>query len=168
MPKVGAIDVDFEPEALLDAISVVESGGGYNNHPRFEISYAPEGEQFTVQGRLFKGTGRNFNNVVRERWKKWGMRSACSYGPYQLMYHTAADLGFNGPPELLTNESVSVIWARKLMERIVARGARTVDEVADAWNSGSHRDGFVPTDYINKVRRAYGVVLGGTANGIQA
>lgn len=165
MPRFGEIEVDFDPERLLDAIALVESNGGHNNHPRFEGAFAPPNSLFTIQGRLQRGTGRNFNSIVERRWAQYGLRSACSYGPHQILYHTAADLGYRGPPEALSDPTTNAEWAWLLLRKLVERGARTIEQVADGWNSGSFKDGFVPHEYINKVLAAYHRL--GTPDGLQ-
>lgn len=144
----------IDVERVLRAIAAVESGGGDNNYPRFEVSYAPAGKAFTVQGRVLRGTGRNWNPIVAERWARWGMPSACSYGPWQILYHTAADLGYDGNPVDLW--WLSENWVRKRLDRIMAKGANTVELIADAWNSGTHKDANTVPEYRAKVLAAYG------------
>jgi len=43
---------------------------------------------------------------------------------------------------------------------IAGRGATTVGQFADAWNSGNHRDGIVPREYIAKVEQFYAAAIG--------
>ncbi len=151
---------DFMPpgidgNALLIAIAMVETEGGRNNCPRFEVAYIPKGERFTVQGRVIEGTGACVNSIVLERWQKWGLASAASYGPWQILYHTAADRHYRGCPWGLWSQAGSRPFVVAQLERIVCKGARSIEEVADAWNSGNHFDQIVPHRYIAKVVAEY-------------
>lgn len=140
-------------ERLLRAIAAVESSGGANNYPRFERAYAPAGFTATIQGHTVKGTGRAWNHIVAKRWAEWGMASACSWGPWQILYHTAADLGYDGSPVDLW--TFSEPWVRKRLDKIMRKGAATVEEIADAWNSGTHTDSITVPEYRAKVLAAY-------------
>lgn len=138
------------------AIEVVESNAGANNYPRLEASYVPNGIRLTVQGKSILGNGRNVNAIVKERWEKWGMASACSFGAAQILYHTAADLGFmNHPAYLWVDPTLHDKYVQLQLAKIVARGAKSLDQVADAWNSGTHLDQIVPTLYMDAVAAAY-------------
>lgn len=140
-------------ERFLSAVRRVETSGGV--WPRVERAFMPAGVSRWVQGRRIVGTGRAWNALVESRWAEWDLASAASYGPWQILYHTAADLGYSDAPWFLSDPRVCRFWAISLVARHVARGARTVEELADAWNSGSHRDSFVPTEYVSAVSLAY-------------
>jgi len=136
---------------VLKAIAQVETGG--NSYPRFERSFAPAGQSFTVQGHIITGTGTNFTSVAAKRWAVYGMASACSFGPWQILYHTAADHGFAGQPSDLWFGSQPIVESR--MTALFHKGANTIAKLADAWNSGSFTDANVPGDYIAKVVQAF-------------
>ncbi len=140
-------------KTVLTAIASVESMSGRNNYPRLERSYMPTGQVVTVQGRLIEGTGGNFTQVARSRWEKYGMATACSFGPWQILYHTAADRGFNGHPADLWDGSEE--WVRREIMRQFNKGATTIGKLADAWNSGNFLDANVPGLYIAKVVEAF-------------
>jgi hypothetical protein len=143
-------------DKLKRAIETVESQSGRNNCPRFERSYMPKGDAFTIQGRLVIGTGGNFNAVVRPRWDKYGLATAASYGPAQILYHTAADLGFQYHPAMLwANQALHDYYVLKRLERIQAQGATMVEQFADGWNSGNCNDTNVPQLYIDAVKKAW-------------
>lgn len=156
---MAGVETTFRPPsgldagALLDAIRYVETAGG--NWPRLEPAWMPEGAVVWAQGRRVVGTGRQLTEIALARWHQWGPQAAASWGPWQLLYHTAADLGYDWPPFLLHDEDVSYRWVLKRLAQITERGAATLEEIADAWNSGTHRDGIVPETYIQKVRDAY-------------
>jgi hypothetical protein len=149
----GVLITDLE--RILRTIAAVESSGGRNNWPRLEPAYIPEGLEFTVQGRIVRGTGKLVNQVVRRRWDRWGLESAASWSPWQILYHTAADLGYEGMPHRLHDPDIARPWVERLVARIIARGATTPEQIADAWNSGTHKDNIVPHEYIEKFMKAW-------------
>ena len=158
------MNADFTPapgisgSLLLEAIAHVETNGGRANWPRLEAGYIPKGLAITAQGRVISGTGACVNQVVRQRWQRWAPDSwgtAASWGPWQILYHTAADLGFAGAPWELWTDAASRPWVMKRLEVIGRQGAATVEQFADAWNSGDFRDDRVPAVYIRSVAAAY-------------
>ena len=130
------VDVDFE--ALLWAIGGVESSHGTFFGPRHENAYC-------------RG-GRYFSRVLT---RKHNCMAHCSYGPWQIMFANAVAIKKPITPELMLDPlhalPITVGW----MRRVVGRGARNVRDIADAWNSGSHRDKFIPVAYIKKVEALY-------------
>jgi hypothetical protein len=70
------------------------------------------------------------------------------------MYPTAYELGFNASPWTLWDDIVAVPWIVKYIN-VRARGAQTVEQIADAYNSGSFRDSFKPAHYIDRVTCFY-------------
>ncbi|KKL98976.1 hypothetical protein LCGC14_1819020, partial [marine sediment metagenome] len=92
---------DLDGTALLASIAFVESSGGKNNYPNFEPYWAPEGKVFTIEGKLQRSRHPLSNKLVVERFNEYGMASACSFSSWQILYHTAADLGFKKAPWLL-------------------------------------------------------------------
>ena len=85
---------------------------------------------------------------------KFGCHAHCSYGPWQLMYQNALTIRSVDPAAML-NPLEAMPLTVEWMRRIVRRGAVTVRDVSDAWNSGSHRDSIVPRRYIDKVLKLY-------------
>lgn len=147
----------LDGDRLLDAIAAIETSGGANNWPRLEVSYMPLGYTLTVQGRLVTGTGVNFNAVVRPRWRKWGASTASSWSSWQILAHTAMDLGYAGDPRDLWHDEIALPFVVKRLIAIRDRqGAVTLSEFADAWNSGNCRDDRVPHEYVKAVLHAYG------------
>ena len=142
--SLGAKMVEAPPgvnaEALLWAIGGVESSHGRNNVPRHEGAY-------------HRG-GAYFNRVLD---RKFGCAAHCSYGPWQIMYENVwaiskKEITPQDMNDTLTALVVSVEW---LNLRVIWRGADTVAKIADAWNSGTHRDRIVPVSYIDKVVKKY-------------
>ncbi|KKN47805.1 hypothetical protein LCGC14_0659260 [marine sediment metagenome] len=145
--------------ALLVAIALIESTGGINNYPNFEPYWVPEGTVFTIEGRIQKGRHPLSNTLVNGRYNKFGMASGCSFSSWQILYHTAADMGYGGAPWDLWNDHFAIQWVVKLLNRIHETGADTVAKVADAYNSGTHKDRIVPELYIAKIEAAYNKIL---------
>lgn len=144
---------------LKKAIEKVETGSGRNNYPRVEVAYLPVGERFTVQGRILVGTGSCVNTIVLNRYRALSpddrLASAASWGPWQMLYHTAVDLGFTGKPADLHKREIAEPFVDKLLNKIAASGAETVEQFADAWNSGNWRDLIFPREYMAAVEAAY-------------
>ncbi len=136
MLRDETVDVDFE--ALLYAIGGVES--------RFGTFYGPRHENAYCRG------GRYYDS---ELTRKHNCMAHCSYGYWQIMFANAAAVRGRITPELMLDPlhalPITVHW----MRRVVKRGAHSVRDIADAWNSGSHRDSIVPVAYIEKVEKLY-------------
>jgi hypothetical protein len=143
---------------VLRAIAEVETANGRNSYPRFERSFAPLGFTCTVQGHIITGTGTNFTPIAQRRWDLYGMGSACSYGKWQILAHTAMDLGFKGFPSELWYGSQS--WVEAALKKQFNKGANMIAKLADAWNSGSFTDANLPVDYVKQVTAAF-IVAGG-------
>jgi hypothetical protein len=155
MSAIGGSSIDLE--RLLAAIRAVETPGG--EWPRLEAGYMPAGLHASIQGRVIVGTGRCWNDLVSRRWEAWRPQSlytAASWGPWQILYHTAADVGYMGPPWDLCDPGVCEVYVIARLRQIERRFAtRTVRDFADAWNSGNPRDDVLVTEYTDKVNLAY-------------
>jgi len=95
------------------------------------------------------------------------MATACSFGPWQVLYHTAADRGFMGAPWELWGTQVCEPWVKMELTRQFNRGAKTIQTLADAWNSGSFTDANYPGDYVAKVVTAFKAAGGDPALPLQ-
>jgi hypothetical protein len=136
----------IDAEALLWAIYRSEKYDKHNRVPRYEPAFAPAGTYYASH--------------VKELYELWGVFAACSYSNFQILFVTAAELGYKGPPLALDHDSVALPWVvRYLQERVLETGAKTVEEIADAYNSGTHLDGNVPTAYIKRFRHYYDIHL---------
>jgi len=154
----------IDKRILLLALADIESSGGKNNVPRWEAAYAgPNLGAKDPQHRKFGGYYYRKRSAphVKAQWKRWGDPAAHSYGPWQILHITAWEFGYRGDPHDLTKTAVCLPYVIKLLNRRVFRhgdptkGARNLADVADAWNSGTHRDANIPHGYIAKVKRAY-------------
>lgn len=142
---------DFNMEVLLKSIAKVETNS--SNGIRFESSYLPKNHMFVCQGKILVGTGTNYNKVCAPRFIKWGEWSAASYGPWQILYHSAADMGFSGHPILLMTDSQ--YWVEKMLKRILGQNPSSIAQIADAWNTGNFRDLIRNDRYEKDVVEAY-------------
>lgn len=136
-----------DPEKVLLALVAMESAGGRRAVPRHEKSYD-------------RG-GKWFNADLARLWGSW---AACSYSSFQIMYPVAVELGFDPQrsPGDLHDDEVAIHWVLAyIQKRIIDKGATSVRDFADAYNSGSHRDSFVPVAYVNGFVKAYKEAGGG-------
>lgn len=133
--------IDFAK--LLLAISGVESSYGTNAIPRHEDSWCPNQH------------GKAASTVAVLRHRRWGCEACCSWGPWQILYHTAADRGFTGAPHQLTDPLISIHPVADKLKSAIKEGAKTIAEFADAWNSGTSRDSLHPLVYIAKLEKEY-------------
>lgn len=140
--------VPLDPEAILWAIYKCERYTKNNRAPRFEAAYAPEGKYYEVEH-------------VKQAFEEWGNWAACSYSNFQILFIVALELGYTNPPLALDKDEVALPFVTKYInDRILKKGADTVESVADAYNSGTHRDKSVPWRYIRKFRKHYDRALG--------
>jgi len=137
-------------EALLWALYFCERYTKGNREPRKEPAYAPGGFYYER------------SQAVRAAYGLWGESATCSYSNFQLLYITAMELGYPGPPLGLDSDSVALPYVVALLnKRIFEKGATTLREVADAYNSGNFKDRIVPERYIQKFARMYNRALKG-------
>lgn len=134
----------LDGEALLWAVYRCEKYTKGNKVPRFEAAYAPGGVYY------------NRSTQVRDLFNTWGSWAACSFSDFQILYVTAVELGYEGPPLALDRNDVAIPFVVKFINlRILAKGATSPEEVADAYNSGTFRDDIKPWKYMQKFRRMY-------------
>lgn len=131
---------DVNREALLWAIGGAESSWGKWNVTRYE--------------RAFGWGGRYADKKLL---RKFGDLAASSIGPWQVMFPNAWAItsGTVTPQEMMQPEVALLVTVDWMNERVIDRGAWSVPAIADAWNSGTHRDSFVPHKYVAKVQKYY-------------
>ena len=129
--------------ALLQALAVKESTYGHNNNPRHEPAYYIGGKYFKVPH-------------VRTLYEKFGKNASCSWGPFQIIFVTAYELGYRGTPKMLESPNLNIQWAIiYINKRIMKFHPTSVEQIFDAYNSGSFKDSFVPKEYINEAMEYY-------------
>lgn len=130
-----------DPVLLIASIAEVESKFGFYNVPNYE-------KAFDLGGPYAKDG----------LWFRWGSWAACSYSSFQIMYPVAVELGFNGersPLELWDDDVAFHFVLEYIKKRILGKGASSIDEFADAYNSGSFKDKNIPQEYIRDFKLAY-------------
>lgn len=143
-PTIPHLPTTLNAEAILWAVYHCERYDTNNKIPRFEAAYAPGGYYYVR------------SQQVRVNYVRWGRDSACSYSNFQILYNTANELGYTGPPVALDSDSLALPYVCKYIHRrIIDKGATTPEQVADAYNSGSYQDSIKPEKYMKKFRRYY-------------
>lgn len=127
---------------LLWAISGNETSFGQRNVPRHEQAYCYGGRY-----------------CDKSLSAKYGCLAHCSLGPWQLMATNA--IGFS-PYELLTDPDIAAHATINFLNRVIldGQGAKTLEEIADAYNSGNFRDANVPQKYIAELLENYKKPIG--------
>jgi hypothetical protein len=145
-PRLDLAGTDFRPELVLAALLCVETHFWDEKwrRPRVEAAYLPGGPYYRR------------SLAVRTAYQTYGEAAAASWGPWQLMYPTAYELGFRGRPQDLTDAAVSLPYVVEyLNRRVFCWTPLELGDIADGYNSGSCVDQIVPRDYIKKFIRAY-------------
>lgn len=124
---------------LLWALAGRESSFGADCRPRHEDAYC---------------LGR-YSAALREETRLYGHAAHCSFGPWQLMYANTPRR--SGPGFMFSTLDVCAAATVEFLNREILgrQKAQTVEQVADAYNSGNFRDSNVPTAYISDVLHYY-------------
>lgn len=132
-------------KALLIALAKNESSFGKNIGPRYEKAYDKGGYYFQK------------SPLLRMQHAKYGQDVAKSYGPFQIMYIVALELGyeFNDPPAGLADFDTNTYFAVQYINRRALRKAVGISDIFDSYNSGSCKDGNIPHAYIEKGLQRY-------------
>lgn len=125
---------------LLWALAGNESDFGRDCGPRHEDSYCPN-----TKGR--------YATAIGELTKQWGCLAHMSYGPWQVMFCNTEGVS---PFDLAMDAETGLIAAiQHLNQRVFRQGAQTLDQIADAYNTGSYKQGVPPAKYIENLKRRY-------------
>lgn len=111
---------------LLGAIAENESTFGLHRFSKHEVVWD--------QG------GKYFDN---ELWLLHGSDASCSRSSFQLMYPIAVreyGLSKEVKPQTLDEDHVAIFYVLKYIKKKVTFGAATVEQILDAYNSGTHKD----------------------------
>lgn len=71
--------------------------------------------------------------------RKYGPLAACSFGLMQIVLETALELGFDGRPEDLFVDRISLGWGAKKMQALVLWAGGEYPKALSAYNGGSGR-----------------------------
>jgi hypothetical protein len=135
---------------FLCALMQVESSFGTNNVPRFEHGYSRMGLAFRR------------STLLREGYAKWGDLCAMSFGPTQILWIVAHELGFQGHPCELWDAHISLHYTCLLLRKNKAAGADTLRKLAATYNAGlgaiKGKDHW-PSQYVSKFEAAYDLMV---------
>src|SRR3990167_7300309 len=113
---------DFE--AIANAVKQVESSGGTNVGPRYEPGF---------QRRYLQGKPQWEALAKRYGWKA----VSSSYGPWQIMYPVAVELGFTGSPQQLADPTVNRQYFDKKFQRDYQATGGNLQKSLLRYNGGS-------------------------------
>lgn len=140
------IDEPDDAKSFLFALCGVESSFGSNNVPRYEPAYGPNGLYYRRSKQL------------QAEYAKYGALASCSYGPWQMMYVVALELGYDRHPLDLWNANVQLPFVVKYLNRAKGHGAKSLWDLAASYNGGlgaiKKRSEMVQK-YVAKVERIY-------------
>jgi len=139
-------DTSTDGAQLLWALAGNESSFGANCTPRHENGYCPD-----AHGRYSSAP------IVQRLTAQFGHAAHCSYGPWQILL---INCGNDADPALFERcEYAAMKTVGHINTAILDRGAKTIEQIADAYNSGNFRDGNVPHEYIARLLKNYEVPM---------
>jgi len=137
---------EIQPKALLCAMTGNESSWGTDLKPKDEPAYYRGGHYYL----------KPENGWLRSLVTKYGMCAAMSWGPWQIMFPVAYELGYKGSahahPWGLYEPDVSLHWVIEYLNKRTFREwpnapkpelvapAMTIAQIGDSYNTGSFRD----------------------------
>ena len=140
------ISANLNPVKLLATIAMKESKFGLIRRPRYERNYGPNTNSNSTYNKSIE---------LQANFRLWGAWAAESYGSFQIMSQTAFELGFskNGlmdnPSQLwLPDDSLGIKYVLKLLNNRILKPPYSLSQIADAYNSGTFIDKYVPEDYV--------------------
>lgn len=132
--------------AFLWSICGVESNFGERNIQRLELNYYPGGIYYQRSKEL------------QFEYNKWGLQASCSYGPWQMMYMTAKEMGYNRPPGDLWSAHIQLPYVVQYFNKAKGFGASTLNHFAACYNGGFgalKKESENVQKYITKFRKIY-------------
>jgi hypothetical protein len=107
--------------------------------------------------------GKYHREAAKAAEWRYGCACHCSWGPWQIMYETAVERGFADDPVQLRDPMISGAYV------VAQLNARVFDwlsnpslqDVFDAWNSGTARDNIFPAKYVSEATALYQHFIGG-------
>lgn len=126
---------------ILWALNQQEASGRSSVEPRHEPAFYE---------RYLRGNG-----LFRAAEMKYGAKAiSSSYGPWQIMYTTAVDMGYRGNPQDLSDPSVSLPYVLRYIDKLRERFDGDIQKVISAYNAGPGGVGTNPK-YTNRVMSFY-------------
>lgn len=137
----------FDRRAILAALTDVESGpwGARAEAGLHEPSYDRGGMYYR----------RHQIDLVH----RYESLAACSYGPFQVLFTKAWELGYRGHPVGLLDPVICSVYCVKILNSNVADKSR-LEAFADGYNTGNDRDRILPkANYTENFIQAYDEAL---------
>jgi len=156
-----ALPATVSRERLLAALAMVESAGGRDRRFRFEGAYYVDGFYFKRSPEMQERYNRWQLGIQKSMLEVAGRLTACSFGPWQVLYTVAAELGFDGPPWELADPKVNLHFAIKLINQRHAHHVQEMGEeqavtlLARAYNAGSVKSKTIPEKYMSRAWANY-------------
>lgn len=128
---------------LLWAIHQQEASGKVQVPSRYEPQFYE---------RYIKG-----NSEFAQAVKRYGKEAvASSYGPWQIMYPTAVEMGYQGRPGALSDAAISLPYVIKYLRKLETKFGDDTAKIIHAYNAGPgsvRANGLAParTPYTSKV-----------------
>lgn len=95
------------------------------------------------------------NALFKAAEMKYGSKAiSSSYGPWQIMYTTAVEMGYRGDPSALAKASVSLPYVLRYIEKLKRRFDGDIQKVISAYNAGPGGVGTNPK-YTSRVMSFY-------------
>ena len=116
---------DYSLDEIYQALIQVESSGGKDKRSRYEPGF---------QRRYLQG---------KEPWeslaKKYGWQAvSSSYGPAQIMFPVAVEMGFHGSPEELADEAINRQFFEKKFDKDFQRTGGDIRKTLLRYNGGGN------------------------------
>lgn len=118
MPEGG------DPKAFLWALCGIETSYGEQAVCKVEYAYGPGGLYYQK------------NEGLKFQYAKYGSLASNSYGPWQIMFIRAVELGYNGHPLCLWDGAISLPLVIKHLNGGFSKGASTIQLLAACYNGG--------------------------------
>ncbi len=144
--SLHVISAGLNGAAVLRAIAQVETNYGARGLATLHES------AYCYGGKYYLGSAD-----LQRLSTTYGCLAHQSYGPWQILFMTAYEVGFRGDPVELREPSRSIEYVVGVLNlrTLDKLTDATAEDVFDAWNSGRARDRFVPADYIKKAKGFY-------------
>lgn len=120
------LKTSIAPDKLLKTIASLESSFGQDCRMRFEPAYYPSGIYYQK------------SSLLKNAWDLWGALISFSYGPFQIMYCKALELGFpmTKNPLFLWDGNFSAPYVCELINDLSSRGVKSLEEILACYNGG--------------------------------
>ena len=153
---VGCADTAGAPldgAQLLWALAGCESRFGANCTPRHEPGYCDKTNGFYWRRAKLDTLKSGQKHRLILLTEQFECDAHKSYGPWQIMHVNAFAWK---PEEFRSVETCALATVAFLNKEILQKQrARTLEQIADAYNSGNFRDDNKPVDYIVKLKQYY-------------